>query len=77
MLVPNFYFFSKVLLPITIPNPCLEEQVFIEYKVNLWEFQYLNWKPSINGRINLPISHSLHISVLVMKNENNCNLVNQ
>jgi hypothetical protein len=24
-----------VLLPITIPNPCLEEQVFIEYKVNL------------------------------------------
>jgi hypothetical protein len=32
------FIFSKVSLPITIPNHCLEE-VFIEYKVNLWEFQ--------------------------------------
>jgi hypothetical protein len=31
-------FIFKVSLPITIPNHCLEE-VFIEYKVNLGEFQ--------------------------------------
>jgi hypothetical protein len=32
------FVFSEVLLPKSIPNHCLEE-VFIEYNVNLWEFQ--------------------------------------
>jgi hypothetical protein len=32
------FIFSEALLLITIPDNCLEE-VFIEYKVNLWEFQ--------------------------------------
>jgi hypothetical protein len=32
------FIFSKALLPNTISNHCLEK-VFIEYRVNLWEFQ--------------------------------------
>jgi hypothetical protein len=32
------FIFSKALLPNTISHHCLEE-VFIEYKVNVWDFQ--------------------------------------
>jgi hypothetical protein len=32
------FIFSKASLPYTVSDHCLEE-VFIEYKVNLWEFQ--------------------------------------
>jgi hypothetical protein len=37
-IVTQPFIFSKVSLPNTISNHCLEE-VFIEYNVNLWEFQ--------------------------------------